>query len=101
VRLEGWESVDKIERRNAGLPFPKYWYKGEYSNGQDHDGMHITEQLGRLTIMQRSKAAEAYGNLYAGVDSRFECNSRLRAFADRCCSANSGKTSSPRRVATP
>jgi hypothetical protein len=74
---------------------PEHYWLAEDNNEVFNDGFFIHEQLSRLTLSQRSKAAEAYGNLYSGVDSRRECNERLRAFADRCVKTNRGDTKKP------
>lgn len=92
---DNWLSVSEVERRNQGLPFPKNWYRGEYSNGRDHDGVHIHEQLSRLTLAQRSRAVTGYEDAYRGVDTRRDCNNRLRAFCDRCEAVNRGQTHQP------
>lgn len=93
-----WAPLKEVERMSSGLPMPENFYRAEHNGGKDNDGLYVHDQLSRLTLAQRSKAAEAYDNLYKGVDSRWECNTRLRQFADRCCSANSGKTIGPRRI---
>lgn len=98
MKPSGWKSVAHIERDATGLPFPSKWYKGEYSNGEDHDGNFIATQLARMSLMQRSKAVEGYNAAYAGVDSRGNCNGRLEAYADRCVRSNSGRTKSPGRM---
>ncbi len=99
MRSEDWRPLNEIERITAGLPMPENFYRAEGNSGIDNDGLYISDQLSRLTLAQRSKAAEAYGNLYVNEDSRWECNTRLRQFADKCSNANKGRTIKPRRVA--
>ena len=98
MKPPGWKSVAKIERDAAGLPFPAKWYKGDYSNGEDHDGNFIAEQLSRMTLMQRRTSVERYNEEYHGVDSRGHVNGLLEARADWCVKSNSGATKSPGRM---
>ena len=90
-----WKSVAAIEKLSMSLPFPENYYRGEYSDGQDHDGNYILEQLSKLTIMQRQRASEGYSNAYTGLPTRFECNTRLRAFVERCENTNRGVVLAP------
>ena len=98
MKPPGWKSVAHIERDASGLPFPAKWYRGEYSDGSDHDGNFIAEQLSRMTLMQRSRAVERYNDEYTDVDSRGKANGLLEARADWCVKSNSGKVSKPRRM---
>lgn len=95
---QDWAPLAEVEKMSSGLPMPEAYYMAEHYQGCDNDGLYIHTQLSRLTLPQRSKAAEAYGNLYAGMDSRCECNTRLREFADSCERSNAGKVSKPRRI---
>ena len=83
MAFDDWAPVNEVERMSAGLPMPESYFLADHNGGRDNDGLYIHDQLSRLTLAQRSKAAEAYGNLYNGVESRWECNTRLRDFADR------------------
>lgn len=95
---DDWEGLEEVARKAQGLPFPDNFFRAEHNRGVDNDAKFIHEQLSQLTLMQRERAAKAYSDAYQGVDSRKDCNTRLRAFVERCKAANSGKTKSPRRV---
>jgi len=84
-----YKSIESVMAENIGLQFPQSFYRGEDVGGIENDTLYIATQLKRLTMAQRAKACEAYDMVYA-EHGRYEANTRLRNFADRCEKANLG-----------
>lgn len=89
---KSWLPVDMVMEKARGLPFPDNFYKAENIGGLENDALFISQQLARLTLHQRAKAAAAYSEAYTGLGSRWDCNTRLRKFCDRCEEASKGIT---------
>lgn len=87
-----WLPIERVLEMSRGLPMPDNFYKAEQANGIENDALWIHQQLSRLTLHQRAKAAFLYSEAYTGLDSRAECNTRLRKFCDRCEESNRGIT---------
>lgn len=90
-----WAPIEEVETMNVGLPLPENYYKAEMVDGYYNDLLWIADQLSKLTLSQRARAAEAYSEAYHGDECRRECNQRLRAFVERCQAVNMGKVSKP------
>lgn len=93
-----WLPVSDVMRMANGLPMPEKYYKAEFVNGYYNDALHIHKELLPLGLMQRANACMLYSEAYKGLESRKDCNTRLREYVKRCKDVNEGKTVSPKRV---
>lgn len=95
---KSWTHIDEVMRMARGLPFPERFYTADHVNGMENDALYINNQLSQLTSAQRGRAAMLYSEAYKGLDSRKDCNTRLREYVKRCKGVSEGKTKKPNRI---